>query len=298
VKANVVKSKLAQATVTAQGVTYKAKTSGSGGNAISITLTSGGTAGSEVVTVSGKSISVQIASGATTQTNLKTKLDANSDASALIETTINSGATTVVSAAAVNLANGTDKDEFQTEKKFDGNYADCLAGPPINSMTWPRTAKGWPMKKITPVGINGSNSLMTMKSIIEIGLGSSVNLANGYNYQNLFLGEAAAYIAAPQIFRPLSTAPPTTNPYYTWYCYDPNGEIRYGIKLAIHEFNTKVEFLKWYSSNKVNTLIANPDIGGDEGTGCDYVSSENTCNDFIDIDDLISLGFPKEKQVL
>ena len=295
VKATITKKQLTKASITAQGVTYEAKTAGAAGNSITITLTSGGTAGSEVVTVSGKAISVQIASGVTTQAQLKTKLDLNVDSAALISTTVTSG--TLVAAAAVSLANGTDKEEFKTEQKFTGSYASCLSGPAINSMEWPKSSSGWPLQKITTVSDAGVNDLIKMKSNLEIGRSSSVNLANGYNYQNLFLGGSAVYSSAPQIFRPLSTAPATTNPFYSWYCYDANGEVRYGIKLAIQEFNTKAEFLKWYNSTKINTAIANPDVTGAEGTACDSIATDNVCNDFSDIDDMISVQFPKEKAV-
>lgn len=97
-----------KATVTDQGMTYTADAFGSAGNLINVTLVAGGTAGSEVVTVVGNDISVEIEDGVTTQTQLKTALDGSAAAAALIDTSVASGATPVDAAAAVFLAGGVD----------------------------------------------------------------------------------------------------------------------------------------------------------------------------------------------
>lgn len=97
-----------KATVVAQGMTYTADNFGSAGNSITVTLTGGGTAGAEVVTVVGSAISVQIQSATTTQTQLKAALDGNVDAAALINVSVASGGTAVAAAAAVTLAGGVD----------------------------------------------------------------------------------------------------------------------------------------------------------------------------------------------
>lgn len=97
------------ATLVNQGVTYLADVLGDEGNAITIALTSGGTAGAEVVTVTGNAISVQIEVGVTTRTQLKTAIDASAPASALISVSVTSGGTAVAAVlAATNLAGGTD----------------------------------------------------------------------------------------------------------------------------------------------------------------------------------------------
>lgn len=97
-----------KATVTGQGITYLADSFGSAGNSITVTLTSGGTAGAEVVTVSGYAISVQIQSGVSTRTQVKAALDASAAAAALIDTSVTSGATAATAAAAVTLTGGVD----------------------------------------------------------------------------------------------------------------------------------------------------------------------------------------------
>lgn len=94
--------------VTAQGVTYTAKALGKDGDDIEITLVDGATAGAEVVTVAGKSITVQIEDGVTTQTQLKAAIDGNANAAALVSVAVASGATAVDEAAAVTTSGGVD----------------------------------------------------------------------------------------------------------------------------------------------------------------------------------------------
>jgi hypothetical protein len=97
-----------------QDLTYTADTAGEAGDLISITYTGGGTAGSEVVSVVGNAISVQIQTGVSTATQVKAAVDADVTASALISVAITGvGATAQVVAAAAFLAGGEDN-EFQS----------------------------------------------------------------------------------------------------------------------------------------------------------------------------------------
>jgi hypothetical protein len=95
---------------TISGITYTAVTMGAAGNSITITVTSGGTAGAEVVTVSGTAISIQIQSGTSTQTQVKAALDASAAASALVGTSVASGSTAVTATSVLPLQNGDDTD--------------------------------------------------------------------------------------------------------------------------------------------------------------------------------------------
>ncbi len=95
-----------QASVTGQGITYTAVALGSLGNGITVTLTAGGTAGAEVVTVDGTDISVQIESGVSTRTQVKTAIDASVAAAALVTVSVASGGTAATAAAAVTLIGG------------------------------------------------------------------------------------------------------------------------------------------------------------------------------------------------
>lgn len=89
-----------------QGLTLTAVTMGTGGNSITIAFTGGGTAGAEVVTVVGNAISVQIQSGVSTVTQVRTALNASTAAAALVTTT-GTSASTVATASALPLLTGT-----------------------------------------------------------------------------------------------------------------------------------------------------------------------------------------------
>lgn len=88
-----------------QGLTLTAVAFGTSGNDITIAFTPGATAGAEVVTADGNAISVQIETGVSTVTQVRTALQAAGAATALVVTTGTAG-TAVVTAAAVSLAGG------------------------------------------------------------------------------------------------------------------------------------------------------------------------------------------------
>lgn len=84
----------AAAVVVLQDLTFTAPATGLSGNAVSITYTTGATAGSEVVTVNGNAITVQISNGVSTATQIRTAFIASSPAVALSTCTVSgTGAT-------------------------------------------------------------------------------------------------------------------------------------------------------------------------------------------------------------
>lgn len=96
------------------GLSFQADTAGAAGNSITVRYTAGATAGSEVVTVVGNAITVQIASGVSTRTQVKAALDASSPAAALVDTSITSGATVVTAPAGpTSLSGGFDADALE-----------------------------------------------------------------------------------------------------------------------------------------------------------------------------------------
>lgn len=90
------------------GVTYTAVvnaagSNGAAGNSITVAYTAGGTAGAEVVTVVGNAISVQIQSGVSTITQVRTAVNASGAAAALVTATGTSATTvTTVTATAIS----------------------------------------------------------------------------------------------------------------------------------------------------------------------------------------------------
>lgn len=95
------------ATLVTQGITMTAATAGLAGNSITLAFTGGGTAGSEVVSVVGNAISVQIETGVSTITQVVAALQASAPSQAKALAT-GSGATPVVTASALNLSGGLD----------------------------------------------------------------------------------------------------------------------------------------------------------------------------------------------
>lgn len=113
-------------------LTFQAVQAGDTGNDITIAFITGGTAGAEVVTVVGKAISVSMATGVSTATQLKTALDAKAEAAALITTTIagGGGATAQAAFALANLVggDGLDVGSFDGVVGFSSDDADvCQA---------------------------------------------------------------------------------------------------------------------------------------------------------------------------
>lgn len=95
---------------TINGITYAAQEMGSDGNSITIALVAGGTAGAEVVTVTGTAISIQIESGVSTRTQVVDAVEADAEASELINLSASSGGTAATLSSALPLQNGDDTD--------------------------------------------------------------------------------------------------------------------------------------------------------------------------------------------
>ena len=96
------------ASLVVQDLTYTAVANlGAGGNNITIAYTGSGTAGSEVVTVTGNAISVKIESGVSTATQISTAVTASAAASALVSVAISgTGSNAQTTASATHLAGG------------------------------------------------------------------------------------------------------------------------------------------------------------------------------------------------
>lgn len=107
------------ATLVNNGITWTAVTLGSAGNDITVALVAGGTAGAEVVTVSGSAISVSIESGVSTRTQVLTAIQASAPASALVGISVASGGTAATAITATHLATGDDTDFDATTNSMD-----------------------------------------------------------------------------------------------------------------------------------------------------------------------------------
>lgn len=100
-------SAAAAATLVIQDITLTAATAGVAGNLINLSYTTGATAGSEVVTVSGNAITVQIQSGTSTATQIRAAYDAAGSATALAtSSTSGTGSTAQVTVNAAPTTTG------------------------------------------------------------------------------------------------------------------------------------------------------------------------------------------------
>lgn len=98
-----------KANVQVQDVNYEAIASGTGGNSVTIAYTTGGTAGSEAVSVVGSAITIQIASGLSTADQVAAAINGSVAASALVLATVYGDGDNAQTAPVVttNLAGGS-----------------------------------------------------------------------------------------------------------------------------------------------------------------------------------------------
>lgn len=95
------------ATLVVQDLTYTAANVNVDGNSITVAYVAGGTAGSEVVTVTGNAISVSMDTGVSTATQIKAAIDASAAALALATVAITgTGSNAQVAAVAAALTGG------------------------------------------------------------------------------------------------------------------------------------------------------------------------------------------------
>lgn len=97
-----------KATLVNQGVTLTAFAFGAAGNSITYAVTDGAVAGAEMVTVVGNAISIQIQSGVSTVTQVRTAINASVSAALLVTATGTSGSAVTAPVAATNLSGGVD----------------------------------------------------------------------------------------------------------------------------------------------------------------------------------------------
>jgi hypothetical protein len=105
---------MVRASLVLQDLTFSAKAVGAEGNGITVSYIAGGTAGAEVVTVSGTVIQVQIQAGVSTAAQVKTAVEAFSAANALVTVSITGSGSNAQVVGSGTLSGGTgDKIEIK-----------------------------------------------------------------------------------------------------------------------------------------------------------------------------------------
>ena len=111
-----------------QDITYTARMPGVAGNSITIAYTAGATAGSEVVSVIGNAISVQIETGVSTATQVHAAVEANAEAMVLVAAAITGTAGTAqVTATALPLLLGTNVVAMDADFNVQWQFMDQLS---------------------------------------------------------------------------------------------------------------------------------------------------------------------------
>lgn len=101
-------------------IVYEAVLAGTGGNAIQIEYVGGGTAGSEVITVVGKKITVAIQNGVSTANQIKARIDLSGPARALIS-------------ARILVGQGTNTQSTETLQNLSGGLGDETLYPAVKN---------------------------------------------------------------------------------------------------------------------------------------------------------------------
>jgi hypothetical protein len=97
-----------------QDLNFEADTAGAAGNAITISYVTGGTAGAEAVNVTGTDIEVEIEEGVSTAAQIKTAIEADVGAAALVDITL--------------LGAGTEAQDLQSVTALEGGADAYSAG--------------------------------------------------------------------------------------------------------------------------------------------------------------------------
>lgn len=142
-----------------QEITYTAVKAGSQGNSITIAYTTGATAGSEVVTVNGNAISIQISDGVSTATQVKAAFDLSAAAVALATAAITGTAGNAQEAFAA-LALQTGAGEYKTARFVNEKYSGTPETTESQQIRTDRQSSG---QVVTGLTVNGGHGFELAK---------------------------------------------------------------------------------------------------------------------------------------
>jgi hypothetical protein len=173
---------------------------------------------------------------------------------------------------------------------WGGNILSCIGGP--GKADWSLHAESpysYPLGEVKYIAGTGENDVKKFKAPIANKV-SNFSLANFYTpayHTHTGYTIVGTSTSLPYFMYPIDdrngSAVGSSNPAYLYQCLDKNYEIAYEIKLYVREWNTYEEFIKYTTSAAGES--GDPDVGGNEGTGCDYYGSGDTCNDSADADE-------------
>lgn len=182
------------ANLTVADLKWTAVAIGTGGNSISITITSGATHGAEVITVVGNAITIQIEDGVSTATEVKTAYDLSAAAVALATVSITGTPSNAQAAATIaSLASGSATDINLTTNVFTKVAHGFVTGLKVQVTT----------STTLPTGISGSTDYFIVKVDADT-FKLSDTLAHALAGTNII--DVTAYGAGNQTFTPVAIA--------------------------------------------------------------------------------------------
>ena len=206
-----------------------------------------------------------------------------------------------------NCCLGTyDLDDDSSNGSWGGDLKECIGGP--GRFAWDSYNKGgYPITEVTNTKKDGLKDTYELDAIINIFDGLSKDsplpgkkipsFITANHWEDVEDKEFLSSDSKLKMY--FSTDPPgyfgevddfEGNPYFVWTCLDRAKEVRHRILLLIREWNTQKEYNRFKESLGSS---GDPDIAGEEGSLCDYYTSDektlferdSLCNDFLDIDD-------------
>lgn len=176
-----------------------------------------------------------------------------------------------------------------TKGTWGGDFQACIGG--AAKTNWDLfTKSGYPAAALYFTPEKGLNQKYDVTAPIKsFNSGANFTIANFYtpskHSHSSYNTSPSTSSSLPYIVAPLDDrsgdAIGSGSPAYTWSCLDKNDEVINQIRLYVREWNTYKEFVKYGTTQGAS---GDPDVAGEEGTDCDYYSSD-VCNDYVDLDD-------------
>jgi len=190
--------------------------------------------------------------------------------------------------------------ETITVENYDwgGSVTNCIGGP-IRTGTGVTNESGYPVNELIQVPADGGSGLNEEVTITS----NSSSIMSSFSYPaNFYTTDGNPHAHSGFSSPVVSNLPYAVNPVddldgsrfnsselrpglpaYTFTCLDEADDVKYAMFVFIREWNTVGEFFAYGSSDGVNY---NPDLDGTEGSECPGIG--NSCNDFLDFDDLLN----------
>ncbi len=209
-----------------------------------------------------------------------------------------------------------ENDDSSNSGKWGGDFKECIGGP--GRFAWDSYNKaGEPITEVTNTGKDGLKDTYELDAIINVydgryGSGTDKKIPSFINANHWEDAEDKEFLSSESKLKVyFSEEPPKpfikndigSNPYFVWTCMDRAKEVKHRIILMVREWNTQKEYNRFKESLGSS---GDPDIAGEEGSLCDYFTSDektlfkrdSDCNDLLDLDDWEADDYGKYPRVI